>query len=448
MDERRLRFLNKIEPIKGNVAYWMSRDQRVDYNHALLYAQELSLKHKSPLYVVFNVSPQFLDATIRQYDFMLKALKSLGEELEELNIPFIVLSGDPVYNILSFIRDHSIKTLITDFDPLRIKREWKQRIIEQAEIPVIEVDTHNIVPAFSVTNKKEYSAFTLRKKINRCLEEFLIKPEKPKRHPFNERVDNRIDLSLIEGSLKVSREVKPVDNFTPGTKEARNVLKRFIKERLSIYHIKGNDPNVQCRSDLSPYLHFGQISSLEVALEVLKADCPREAKDAFLEELIVRKELSDNFCLFESNYDNINGIAQWTKDSLEKHNSDRRDFQYELSEFEQGRIKDPLWNAAQKQMVLEGKMHSYLRMYWAKKILEWTSTPEEAIKIAIYLNDKYELDGRDPNGYAGILWSIGGLHDRPWKERKIFGKVRYMNYEGSKRKFDVERFIEKYNFEL
>lgn len=443
-----MRFLNSIEPSRGNVAYWMSRDQRVDYNHALLYAQELALEYKSPLYVVFNIVPKFLNATIRQYDFMLKGLKYVSENLEELNIPFIILLGDPTSNIVSFIRNYSIKVLITDFDPLRIKRHWKKKIIEQLDIPVIEVDTHNIVPAFFVSNKKEYNAFSLRKKIIKYLKEFLIRSEKIIPHPFNERIVNKIEPSKIEEFLKINREVKPVERINPGTEEARKTLNKFIIERLNMYHLKRNDPNFECQSDLSPYLHFGQISSLEVVLEVLNSNCIQEAKDAFLEEIIVRKELADNFCLYESNYDNINGIPLWARKTLEEHKKDKREFIYRIEDLEYGRTHDLLWNAAQKQMVVEGKMHGYLRMYWAKKILEWTSTPEEAIETAIYLNDKYELDGRDPNGYVGILWSIGGLHDRPWKERKIFGKIRYMNYEGCKRRFNVEKFIERYDISL
>lgn len=448
MDKRRLRSLNNIEARKGNVAYWMSRDQRVNYNYALLYAQELALEYKSSLHVVFNIVPQFLNATIRQYDFMLKGLRYVSEELEELNIPFTILLGDPISNIVSFIKAYYISTLITDFDPLKIKRYWKQKIIEQVDIPVIEVDTHNIVPAFFVSNKKEYGAAFFRKKIMKYLKGFLTRPEKIILHPFNEKIINNIELSKIEEFLKVNRDVKPVDRFKPGVEEARRLLTKFIDERLNAYHLKRNDPNSECQSDLSPYLHFGQISSLEVVLKVLNSNCIQEAKDAFLEEIIVRKELADNFCLYEGNYDNINGIPLWARESLEKHKNDRREYQYKIRDLEYGRTHDPLWNAAQKQMIVEGKMHGYLRMYWAKKILEWTSTPEEAIETAIYLNDKYELDGRDPNGYVGILWSIGGLHDRPWKERRIFGKIRYMSYESCKKKFNVEKFVERYDINL
>ena len=197
------------------------------------------------------------------------------------------------------------------------------------------------------------------------------------------------------------------------------------------------------QSDLSPYLHFGQIAPQRVAWEIQQSDAPREAKQAFLEELIVRRELSDNFCWYNPDYDKFSGFPEWARKTLDQHRLDQRDFLYSLEEFEPGRTHDALWNAAQLEMVSRGKMHGYMRMYWAKKILEWTNSPEEALEIAIYLNDRYELDGRDPNGYVGVAWSIGGVHDRAWAERPVFGKIRYMSLAGCKRKFKVDEYIAK-----
>jgi len=216
---------------------------------------------------------------------------------------------------------------------------------------------------------------------------------------------------------------------------------------MECYGTERNDPNKDCLSGLSPYLHFGQISAQRIALEVNKTGVNDEGSKGFLEELIVRKELADNFCYYNKNYDSFEGFKDWGKETLNKHRKDKRVFLYSRDEFEEARTDDALWNAAQNQMKIEGKMHSYMRMYWAKKILEWTDSPEAAIEIAIYLNDKYELDGRDPNGYCGIAWSIGGIHDRAWVEREIFGKIRYMNYNGCARKFDVKAFEKRYNLE-
>jgi len=161
----------------------------------------------------------------------------------------------------------------------------------------------------------------------------------------------------------------------------------------------------------------------------------------FIEELVVRRELSDNFCHYNEKYDSLEGCAQWAQDSLKLHASDKRAHVYSLEQLEKAKTHDDLWNAAQLEMVHKGKMHGFLRMYWAKKILEWSATPEDALAHSITLNDKYNLDGRDPNGYVGCMWSIGGVHDMGWKERPIFGKIRYMNYDGCKRKFKIQNFV-------
>ncbi|MFW9950450.1 MAG: deoxyribodipyrimidine photolyase, partial [Candidatus Thorarchaeota archaeon] len=227
-----------------------------------------------------------------------------------------------------------------------------------------------------------------------------------------------------------------------GEKNARAALELFIQEKLQTYEKERNDPNKNCVSNLSPYLHFGQLSSQRVVLETVKSKRIVNLKGSFYDEIIVRKELSDNFCFYSSDYDTFSCFQSWAKDTLNQHKRDKRDYQYSLTELEGGKTHDDLWNAAQTQMMNRGKMHGYLRMYWAKKILEWTETPEKALEFAIYFNDKYELDGRDPNGYAGIAWAIGGVHDRAWGERKVFGKIRYMSYDGMKRKFNVKQFIE------
>jgi deoxyribodipyrimidine photo-lyase len=216
----------------------------------------------------------------------------------------------------------------------------------------------------------------------------------------------------------------------------------FMALGLDRYDQTSRDPNAHGLSGLSPWLHFGQIAPQSVALEAVAS--PRtEGQQAFLEQLIVRRELADNFCMHNPHYDSIGGIPAWGRATLDKHRDDIREYVYARDAWERAATHDPLWNAAQHEMVRTGSMHGYMRMYWAKKILEWSKTPEDAIRTAIYLNDRYQLDGRDPNGYVGVLWSMGGLHDRPWKERSVFGTVRYMNAAGCKRKFDVERYVEK-----
>ena len=231
----------------------------------------------------------------------------------------------------------------------------------------------------------------------------------------------------------------------PGENFAMEALKNFLENKFDKYSEERNDPTKDGQSNLSPYLHFGQISAQRIALEVKKFGGNEKSEKAFLEELIIRRELSDNFCFYNKNYDSFTGFHNWAQQTLNAHKDDKREFIYTKEEFERAETHDDMWNAAQKELIKTGKMHGYMRMYWAKKILEWTNTPQYALNIAIYLNDKYELDGRDPNGYAGCAWSIGGVHDRAWTERPVFGKIRYMNYNGCKRKFDVNAYIENFN---
>lgn len=443
MDPRRVRSLNQEEPRKGTVVYWMSRDQRVQDNWALLFAQETARKDRAPLSVVFCLVPEFLNAAARQYGFLLKGLEEVEKGLSQRNIAFFLLAGEPVVRLPAFLKKYGAGTLITDFDPLRIKRTWKNEIGRRIPVPFLEVDAHNIVPCWITSSKQEYGAYTLRPKLHRLLPEFLTAFPVLRRHPlaWPGRVP-AVDWTAVRKSLTIARSVPEVSWIRPGEKAARKEMRSFLKRKLAAYAEDRNDPVKDGQSNLSPYLHFGQLSAQRVALEVLNTDGHEESKEAFLEELVVRKELSDNFCFYNPDYDTSASFPRWARESQGKHAKDIREHLYSLQQFEEARTHDALWNSAQMEMVKRGKMHGYLRMYWAKKILEWTRSPEEAMKIAIYLNDRYGLDGRDPNGYAGIAWSIGGVHDRAWGARPVFGKVRYMSYNGCKSKFDVKAYIE------
>lgn len=442
VDQRRVRLVKEGAEAGGPVVYWMSRDQRARDNWALLFGQELAIMMKRPLVVLFCLVPDFLNATIRQYGFMLKGLRKTEIALSEKNIPFYLLQGDPAEVIPSLLSELRAGVLVSDFDPLKIKRRWKSGVASLIGIPFYEVDAHNVVPCRIASSKQEFAARTLRPKLRRLLPEFLTAMPRLRRHPHTWAGDmSPADWDDLELRLKVDRSVEEVRWITPGEKSARSMLRRFISRKLPFYNDRRNDPTEKGQSDFSPYLHFGQISAQRVAIEVRKSGAPKEAVDAFIEELIVRRELSDNFCLFTEGYDTFEGFPAWAKKSLNAHRRDRRPYLYDREDFEKARTHDPLWNAAQMEMVRRGKMHGYMRMYWAKKILEWSESPERAMETAIFLNDRYELDGRDPNGYTGIAWSIGGVHDRAWPERKIYGKVRYMSYEGCRSKFDVEGYI-------
>jgi deoxyribodipyrimidine photo-lyase len=442
MNIKRVRILKEGVNKTGAVVLWMSRDQRVNDNWALLFAQELALKKKVPLAVVFCIVPDFLGATKRQYIFMLKGLQEVEQNLQKKNIPFFLLSGSPGEELPHFIRENNISVLVKDFDPLKIKSAWAESVKRAINIPFYEVDAHNIVPCWIASPKQEFGAYTLRPKIYRMLPEFLEKYPRLRKHPFQWGKGNK-NTNWVE-RLRILKldAVSELNWIKPGEKASFKVLKYLIDRKLSSYNTERNDPTKNGQSNLSPYLHFGQISAQRVALEVSLSDTDKKSREAFLEELIVRRELADNYCFYNRNYDNFSGLPEWAKKTMNEHRKDLREYVYTRDQFENAETHDDLWNAAQMEMVKRGKMHGYMRMYWAKKILEWTESPEKAMEIAIYLNDRYELDGRDPNGYTGIAWSIGGVHDRAWGERSVFGKIRYMSYNGCKSKFDVKKYIQ------
>lgn len=444
VNRQRRRSLNQAPPGEGPVIYWMSRDQRVGDNWALLYAQELALARRQPLGVAFCLAPEFLGATRRQYGFMLQGLRDLATALQPLNIPFLLLVGDPEWELPRLVTDCRAGAVVSDFSPLRLVRGWRNAVAAAIGVAMEEVDAHNIVPCWVASPKAEYGAYTLRPKLKRLLGEFLEDFPPLVRHPIAwERQAPAIPWSELAGTLKVDVEVPEVTWIIPGERHARAALEDFLQHQLPGYGARRNDPNAAGQSNLSPYLHFGQIAPQRVALEVADRPGHDASREAFWEELIVRRELADNYCYYQPDYDNFAGFPDWARKTLNQHRRDRRPQLYPQQVLESGATQDELWNAAQREMVHRGKMHGYLRMYWAKKILEWTASPEEAQATAIYLNDKYELDGRDPNGYTGIAWSIGGVHDRPWFERPVFGKIRYMSYQGCRGKFNVGAYIEK-----
>jgi len=373
---------------------------------------------------------------------MLRGLEEVQRDLQALNVPFYLVAGFPEEEIPNFVNKFHINTLVTDFDPLHVKTKWKQAVSERVDIPFLEVDAHNIIPCWLASKKKEYAAYTIRPKIYKAMGEFLEDFPPLERHPtaWREKTVGP-DRRTLAQTLTVDRNVSEVQWIKPGEKASKAALDDCLEHRLGLYDEFRNDPLRHGQSSLSPYLHFGQLSAQRVALEVVGSDAKKVPKAAFLEEVIVRRELSDNFCFYSPHYDGVEGFPDWSRETLLKHERDKRSHQYSLEEFDHASTHDDLWNAAQTETATTGKMHGYLRMYWAKKILEWTKSAEEALHIAIYLNDRCEIDGRDPNGYAGIAWSIGGVHDRAWAEREVFGKIRYMSYSGCRSKFNVDAYI-------
>lgn len=441
---------NNDLPTTGKcVVLWMFRDQRMHDNHALLYAQAIAKRHNVPIKVVFNLVPSYLDATIRQFGFMIKGLAEVEQQLREKNIPMYLTMGDPTINIPQFVKDHESYMLVSDFSPLRVTLSWILNIAENLDnstsVPVVQIDAHNIVPCWEASNKLEYGARTIRPKINDKLPQFLKEFPLLENNPAGSLDGCQlIDWDNALKSLKVNREVAEVTWIKPGYTGAWDNLNSFVSTRLKDYKEKRNDPNNHVSSDISPYIHFGQISIQRIILHVKSLKKSPDSTASFIEESVVRRELADNFCFYNTRYDSLDSCYDWAKQTLAVHAKDARPYVYTQEQLENAQSHEDLWNAAQLQLNTTGKMHGFLRMYWAKKILEWTVSPAEALRITIYLNDKYSIDGRDPNGYVGIMWSIGGIHDQGWGERPVFGKIRYMNYDGCKRKFDVKAFVSKF----
>jgi len=455
--------LNKHdESNKGKcVVYVMSRDQRVHDNHALLTAQETAIDLGLPLIVMFNLLPVLGLRAQEHFNFMLSGLRQVKDELEKYNISFVLTIGKAEDELPKQFNLLKPAAVYFDFNPLRHARQLAKKIAAQSDFACYVVDTHNIIPCWVASDKKEYAAYTFRPKVHKLLQKYLVEPEKINKHPYDytEKLNSKTFADAVESISHIKKSEIKIE-FEAGEKPARKLLENFIIDKLINYANSRNNIAADGQSELSPYLHFGHISSLRVALEVMYAagkppllfeeskmaqagtePSKSDGMNALLEEMIVRKELSDNFCFYNENYDNINGAEPWAINSLHEHQGDKRDYIYTQEQFENAKTHDEAWNAAQLQLRQSGKIHGYMRMYWAKKILEWTPDAETAIKYAIYLNDAYSIDGGDPNGYVGVLWSIAGVHDRPWIDRPVFGKIRYMNEAGLRRKFDLDKYV-------
>lgn len=417
--------------------YWMSRDQRVRDNWALVRALQLAESRQSQVAVVFCLVSDYPNAQKAHFRFMTEGLCDVDHELEDLKIPFFMLNGHPAKVLPEFLRQTGAGAVVTDFSPLKFSRLAKEELAANINIPIIEVDAHNIVPCRMASHKEEFSARTIRPKITRLLDQFLTEFPEIRRQKYGWTGPvAHIDWDRIIGSYGSENQF-----YKAGVKAADETLRQFLAGGINGYSTKRNDPNLNHQSNLSPYLHFGNISAQRAAIEAKRAFWSPEDIDAFTEELIIRRELAENYCYYNKNYDSIKGAHNWAKKTIDEHRNDNREYIYSYEEFEQAVTHDNLWNAAQTQMVRTGKMHGYMRMYWAKKILEWTPDPETAFDTALRLNDTYSLDGRDPNGYTGVAWSICGVHDRAWGERPVFGKIRYMSHNGCKSKFNVNEYI-------
>jgi len=443
IQNERIKKLNDNDIQKGKFnLYWMQASVRADYNHALEYAIRKSNELNKSLIVYFGITGDYPEANLRHYVFLLEGLMQVEMDLKDRGVPLLVKKISPDEGAIELSQDASL--LVTDRGYTNILRSWRRKVADQIHCPLIQVESDVIVPIEEASEKEEYAARTIRPKIKEALDKYLVPLGKTElKKKYRENIHGSIDVSdhrkAVE-NLGIDRSVKPVKKLVGGTGEAKKRLRFFIDKKLDQYNELRNDPTVDYQSNLSSYIHFGHISPLAIAIEVDKTDSP--GKESFLEELIIRRELAINYVYYNPDYNSLDGLPNWAIETLEEHKKDPRQHLYSFEEFEEAETHDPYWNAAQKEMKITGKMHGYMRMYWGKKILEWSETPEIAYDIALRLNNKYELDGRDPNSYTGIAWCFG-KHDRAWKERPIYGKVRYMNDRGLERKFDIEKYVER-----
>jgi deoxyribodipyrimidine photo-lyase len=344
----------------------------------------------------------------------------------------------------SFLHRLHAGFLVTDFDPLRIEMEWRRRVGLALDIPVAEVDAHNIVPCRRVSKRRAMSFESFRSKIMPLLPEYLIEYPRIKRPDKEWEEENPpIEWDKAVAKLNLDQRVEPLTWISPGEGASRSALETFCQERMSEYPAGLEDPSKNAQSDLSPYLHFGHLSSQRALLEVRATKAEESTKSVFVDRIVVKKEIADNFCLHTPEYDCVGAFPEWARRTINYHRSDVREHLYTMEQLDQAQTHDPLWNAAQTELIKRGKIHGYLREYWANKIIEWTKSPEEAFSFAIHLNDRYSLDGRDPSGYTGIAMVIGGLYGRPWQTKEVFGKVKRMTYTGARLRFDIHAYEEK-----
>ncbi|CAM4090657.1 deoxyribodipyrimidine photo-lyase [Deinococcus marmoris] len=441
--DSRIQPLRSGAPAKGAfVLLWVQASVRTRDNHALEYAVRQANERGLPLVAVFGLTPDYPEANARHFQYLLEGLRDLRANLAARGIPLSIRLGKPPEMVLEAAREGAA-LVVTDVGYLNVQRAWRDWLKAQLEVPFVQVESEAVIPVHSVSGKQEYAARTIRPKIHRLWHEYLVPLEE---HELAAQTDDW-EAGLDVGDPAALVKTLPVDHGVPpgteagGEDAALERVSEFIELDLAQYDARRNDPNVEGSSRLSAYLHYGHLSPLTAALAAREHGGP--GADAFLEELIVRRELSFNLCTFNPQYDQYDGLPDWARKTLEEHAGDRREYLYTREQFDAAQTHDPYWNAAQNQMVRTGRMHNYMRMYWGKKILEWTPNPRDAYAEMVWLNNRYEQDGRDANSYAGMGWVLG-LHDRPWARRPIFGMVRYMNAGGLKRKFDADAYAARW----
>ncbi|MHC4476658.1 MAG: deoxyribodipyrimidine photo-lyase [Planctomycetota bacterium] len=447
VQQTRIQPLNNLDVCRGDyIVYWMQQSQRAEYNHALEYAVELANAYDQGVLVAFGLMDDYPEANLRHYTFMLEGLRETQASLAKKGIKMAIQRGSPPDVALALGRKASV--IVCDRGYLNHQKIWRTQVARSAVCRVVQVESDVVVPLEVVSPKAEYAARTIRPKIHKHLNDYLLpfKSGVVKKASLDLKI-NSIDLKTVSAlfkKLSIDRSVAPVTQFfRGGTSRGKKRLGEFIKKRFQHYVKNRNQPQTDDISHMSPFLHFGQLSPIYIAMQIKAAGSRlKKAQEAYLEELIVRRELAMNFVNYTPNYDSFTCLPQWAQKTLKQHQKDKREYVYTRSQLENAETHDEYWNAAMREMKITGFMHNYMRMYWGKKILEWTNTPEHAFRTTLAMNNRYFLDGRDPNSYTGVAW-VFGAHDRAWFERPIFGKIRYMAASGLERMCDIQGYVKK-----
>lgn len=432
------------------VLYWMQIYKRATHNYALNYAIKMANKRRLPLVVYEGLKYYYPWASDRIHTFILEGVEEKRAEFSKRGIRYLFYlqrhKRDPKNTVARLAKEAAL--LVTDDYPCFIIPGHNETISE-FDLPVFAVDANGMVP-MSAFEKEEYAAYTIRPKIHRLLPDLprriatpTLKVQKPSLDV--DCPENKVtaeNIAELVSQCDIDHTVKPSEHYRGGTKAGRKRLRHFISKILPGYHKTRNDPSVDGTSRLSSYLHFGFLSIQEIVGKVERSKAPKPAKEAFLEEAIVRRELSFNFTRHNPKYDSLESLPDWVQKTMRKHADDPRPVLFDDETIENAETDDELWNASQRELVETGELHNYVRMLWGKRLLEWKRSYEMAFELLVHLNNKYGLDGRDPNSYAGILWCFG-KHDRPWFEREIFGTIRYMTSKSMAKKFPAKDYIER-----
>jgi deoxyribodipyrimidine photo-lyase len=429
------------------VVYWLQHAQRALDNPALEVAVACGNALGLPVVAYFSVIPNYPNANYRHYYFLQQGLHDVAEGMAERGVGFVIRRPSDGDTLEDFLEEVGAALLVGDENVCREPERWRAALAKKLKIPFLTVDADVVVPS-AIFGKAFVLLHHFRPKLQAQFEEWLRPIEKiDVSHAWKHRLRSySLSKDITEGFDKLDRSVGPVDTFAGGTAAGLKRLKEFTETQLKDYAERRNHPEERGTSQMSPYLHYGHLSPITIAMAVKDAvkrgKASQETADKYLDEMIGWRELSVLFCKYNPNYDNWECAEPWARKTLMEHAGDKRPWLYSLKQLENAETHDELWNASQRQMTRDGWMHNYMRMYWAKKILEWSPDVVTGYQWAVLLNDKYEVDGRDPNGYAGIAWAMVGKHDRPWFDRPVFGLVRYMSGESTGKKFDSRRYVE------